>query len=521
MQNLKLTEEFFGDLPRGRYEGYIGQAPNAHFESVENILATKALRFEVEKNLEAKMLLGVLGGHVQSERLPDGRVVRWVEGGHAIGVADDRHRILFAGSRSSKGRSCILPSLFLLPWTTSILAIDPKGENARIAANYRYSVLQQPTAVLDPFGCSGEVTRQFRAVYNPIQFLDPTCDRTFVPQCKLISDALVVAGHHSDRHWDTTAESMLACLIAFVAASPLYRGRRNLISVWELASELGIPDPENPSLYVVEKLLKESDAASGMIRAAARQFYDRTGGEFSSVLSTLRKHIDFLSVPAMRNVLVGDSIDLRNLKRSSLCCFVSLPTLLQRPMAGWLRMIVQMTLAACEEETEILGGPTEIILDEFNVLQRMTCIEVAIAQIAGFHARLNIILQDLNQLKHHHPENFETFIGNSGVIQVFGCNDNATLGYFSKMMGQSMTLTRSTNAPTFEQASQQGATGESWSLANHPLMTPQEICEFFSRDDCKLRQLILRPGYAPMILQRIYYDKHEFFKGRYIPEERS
>jgi type IV secretion system protein VirD4 len=34
----------------------------------------------------------------------------------------------------------------------------------------------------------------------------------------------------------------------------------------------------------------------------------------------------------------------------------------------------------------------------------------------------------------------------------------------------------------------------------------------FGRPDTLLRQLIIRPGYAPMILQRAYYDKHEAFR---------
>jgi type IV secretory pathway TraG/TraD family ATPase VirD4 len=56
-----------------------------------------------------------------------------------------------------------------------------------------------------------------------------------------------------------------------------------------------------------------------MIRNAAKAFYDRTGGEFSSVLSNLRKNLDFLGIECMRDCLTGDGTDLRDLKRKSLC----------------------------------------------------------------------------------------------------------------------------------------------------------------------------------------------------------
>jgi type IV secretion system protein VirD4 len=42
-------------------------------------------------------------------------------------------------------------------------------------------------------------------------------------------------------------------------------------------------------------------------------------------------------------------------------------------------------------------------------------------------------------------------------------------------------------------------------------MTAEEISRFFGRDDKLLRQLVIRPTWSPMVLQRAYYDKHELF----------
>ena len=156
-----------------------------------------------------------------------------------------------------------------------------------------------------------------------------------------------------------------------------------------------------------------------------------------------------------------------------------------------------------------------MMLDEFHSLGKMSVLESAIAQLAGLGLKLWIVLQDLSQLKKSYEKNFETFIANLGLLQVFGCADNTTLEYLSKRLGNSVTLTRSTNSPTFDQATKQAASGESWSLASHPLMDMEEISRYFARDDKQLRQLILRPGYHPMILQRAFYDKHEIFNGRF------
>ena len=47
-----------------------------------------------------------------------------------IGWKDDRHALTVAGTRAGKGASLIVPNLLLYPG--SVLAIDPKGELARI-----------------------------------------------------------------------------------------------------------------------------------------------------------------------------------------------------------------------------------------------------------------------------------------------------------------------------------------------------------------------------------------------------
>ncbi|UUO04996.1 type IV secretory system conjugative DNA transfer family protein [Blastopirellula sp. J2-11] len=395
------------------------------------------------------------------------------------------------------------------------MVIDPKGEIAKITARWRADGLGQEVAMLDPFDCSGETTRRFRRAFNPLTILLHSDRRTLVPNTKLIADALIVPGETKDPHWDNTAKQILAALCLFVAKHESFAGTRDLVTVWKLASELATPDPQDPRRYWLEREMTESDAGEGMVRVAAMNFYSRTGGEFSSVLSNLNKHLEFISIPCIQEVLRGDSIDLRDLKRSSLALYVSLPAMRMADLSGWLRLIVQLAIAAHEEEHNQQGHATIFLLEEFFSLGALRCLEVAIGQVAGFGLRMYVVLQDLNQLRANFPKNFETFIANAGMLQVFGGADQTTLDYCSKLLGQSLAITRSTNMPTFEQAAKHAATGESWSVATHPLMTSEEIGRYFARDDKKLRQLVIRPGYRPMILQRAYYDKHELFRGKF------
>ncbi|MCA9073146.1 MAG: type IV secretory system conjugative DNA transfer family protein, partial [Planctomycetaceae bacterium] len=438
------------DLPRGQSADQVGTPPQSYFESPQNLAATESLRYEAPGNPQSKLFLGVVGGLVQTgERLKDGRLTRHVQGGTPIGVGDDRHHLLIAGSRAGKGRSMLVPNLIGLPATTSILCIDPKGDLARLTAAWRSEGLGQTVGVLDPFEVSGSGTERFRVAFNPLVILDPTDPKTFVPNAKLIADSLIVSGDFKDRHWDACSTQILAGLCCHVATFERYAGVRDLITVWHLAAELATPDPDEPGRYWLEKEMLSNEASGGIIRNAARQFYDRTGGEFSSVLSNLRKHLDFLSIECMSDCLTGDSIDLRDLKRGSLALYVTLPAMRMSDLSGWLRLVVQLALAAHEAEPEQTGAQTVMLLDEFNVLGRLTCLEVAAAQIAGLGLKIVAVLQDLGQLQSKYAKSWETFLANAGAIQVFGLADQTSLEYVSKRLGEAPTLSRSTNLPGF------------------------------------------------------------------------
>ncbi len=515
-QNADGLFDILNDLPRGQHAEFVGRPPNAHFESPENLLATESLRFDSMQNHASKIFLGTLGGNlVTGPRLADGRISRWVEGGVPLGVGDDRHQITFAGTRAGKGRSALVTNMVTLPAQTSVFCIDPKGDLCKLTARYRAEVLGQRTVVLDPFECTGDLAKKYGASFCVIKKLVTSDRKTFVPNAKLIGDSLIVNDNPYDQHWTDTAKQIVAGLAAHVATHVNYEGKRDLVTLWQLANELTTPDPDDSSRYWLETEMLASDAADGMVRASARQFYDRTGGEFSSVLSNTRKHLDWISIGCVHDVLRGDSIDFRDLKRDSVCVYLTLPAMRKDALRGWLRLVVQFALAAFEEESVSNGPQTVMLLDEFHVLGKLSVLESAIAQLAGLGLKLWIVLQDLSQLKKSYEKNFETFIANAGLLQVFGCADNTTLEYISKRLGQSVTLTRSTNSPTFEQATKQAASGESWSLASHPLLDVEELSRYFARDDKKLRQLILRPGYRPAILQRAFYDKHELFAGRF------
>ena len=491
---------YFDGFLRGVPGGPVGQTSAASFESVQNVVNTPSLQFH-EPNHEGKVFLGVIEGEVNAHRLSDGRKERYVRGGVPIGVADDRHLITVAGSRAGKGRGVIIPNLLSYPG--SMIVIDPKGDLAAETARFRREKLGQSVYVIDPFGVS-QLDKSYQGTYNALSTLHRFSE-TLIEDAGLIADALIVPSENSDPHWDESAKTFIEGLILHVATASEYDGRRDLGTVRELLMRAD---------ETLRLEMMNNPAASKAVIDAAVDFFERADKERLSVLASARRQLNFLRYEQIKRVLVDGEFRLGDMKHKPVTIYLSLPAMRMGTCSRLLRLFVNMTLAAMEAEQVKPRYPVLMCLDEFAVLGPMKTIENAAGQIAGLGVKLWPILQDLGQLKALYKDRWETFMGNAGVLQFFGNSDLETLTWISKRLGDTTVVTQSHSHVGRDASERQGATGDSWGQSTQALVTIEEASRFFGRDDHLLRQLIIRPSFRPMILQRAFHDKHELFEGK-------
>lgn len=112
------------------------------------------------------------------------------------------HLLTMALTRSGKGVSTLLSNLLTLD--RSIVCIDRKREDARIASNARSRF--GPVYVLDPFGMSGSVSWAF----NTLASLHPSS----------LANALVfdAPGEAGEAHWNEEVKALIGGLLLFIAA---------------------------------------------------------------------------------------------------------------------------------------------------------------------------------------------------------------------------------------------------------------------------------------------------------------
>lgn len=279
-------------------------------------------------------------------------------------------------------------------------------------------------------------------------------------------------------------------------------------------AETAFDDPEEAASATAMEVLNAMmmGSADPAVRRAAMDFFEKPERERGSVLSTARRHLRALSFPEIETSLMVPGFDLADLKLTPMTVYLCLPGRHIGTCGRWLRLFVNLALQAMERTPgrPAAGAPVLFVLDEFATLGHMRQIEDAAGQIAGYGVKLWPILQDLGQLKALYKERWETFMGNAGILQFFGNNDLTTLEWVSKRLGTTTIIQHSSSHVT-PGAGDQGATGDSYAPRTVPILEPDEIALVFGRADTQLRQLVIRAGYAPMILQRAFYDRHEAF----------
>jgi len=428
------------------------------------------------------------------------------------------HLITLAPTRAGKGVGTVIPNL--LAAERSVLVIDPKGENARIAgeARRRFGTVH----VLDPFEVSGMPS----VAYNPLDRLTPdSLDLGEDAAC--LTEALVMdpPGQVSEAHWNEEAKAILGGLIMFCVCHE-DRDRRTLATVREY---LTLP-PEK--LRALLELMQDSDAAGGLIARAANRFLGKADREAASVLSNAQRHTHFLDSPRIAKVTSRSDFHFSDLRHRITSVFLVLPPNRMDAYSRWLRLLVSQALQDIARDAESatqpsgaspalsgaptapvsatgrLKAPTLFLLDEFAALGRLEAVERAMGLMAGYGLQLWPILQDMSQLRDLYGERAGTFIANAGVQQVFGVNDFETAKWLSQMIGQETT--------GFQTDSYKPGDNPSFSnnLTGRDLLTPDEIMQMPPG-----LQLLRVQGQPSALAQKLRYYADPDFKGLFVPQD--
>ncbi len=408
------------------------------------------------------------------------------------------HLLTLAPTRAGKGVGTVIPNLLLAE--RSVLVIDPKGENARIAGEARKRL--GAVHILDPFGVTGMPA----SAYNPLGRLDAE-SLDLGEDAASLAEALVMdpPGQQSEAHWNEEAKALLAGLIMFVVAHE-DQDRKTLATVREY---LTLPPEKFRALL---ELMQDSDAAGGLIARAANRFLGKSDREAASVMSSAQRHTHFLDSPRIVAATARSDFQFASLRHELTSIFLVLPPNRLDAYSRWLRLLVAQALQdiardaeAAQADSERLKQPALFLLDEFAALGRLEAVERAMGLMAGYGLQLWPILQDMSQLKDLYGARANTFVANAGVLQTFGVNDFETAKWLSQMIG------RETTSYQTESHKPGDAPSTSYNVTARDLMTPDEIMQIPPHV-----QLLRVQGKPVIIARKLRYFADREFDGLYL-----
>jgi len=401
------------------------------------------------------------------------------------------HLLTMAPTRTGKGVGTIIPNL--LTADRSVICIDPKGENARIAGRARQKF--GPVHVLDPFGVTGRPS----AAFNPLDTLNPL-GLDVAEDASTLADALVFdePGMAGEAHWNEEAKALVGGLILHIAATER-RERRNLATLREYLTLA----PEAFAALLTD--MQASTAAAGLIARAANRHLGKSDREAAGVLSAAQRHTHFLDSPRMSAVLGRSDFRFADLKRRNVSVFLVLPPDRLSTYSRWLRLLVTQSLLDMARDSAKPETPVLYLLDEFAALGHLAAVERAMGLMAGYGVQLWPILQDVHQLRATYGQRAGTFLSNTGVLQVFGVNDHESARLVSDMLGQS-TVVFNTMGRALDSDKSGISYGEQHTA--RPLMTPDEV-----RNLPQNVELLFLAGQRPIVAGKLAYYADSEFRG--------
>jgi type IV secretion system protein VirD4 len=322
-----------------------------------------------------------------------------------------------------KGTGVLIPNLCLCPGP--VIASDIKGELFQVTGRRRQQ-MGQHVVVYDPF-------HLVAAQSDSLNFLDLLT----LPRSDFESDAETLASllatgneYRTDPYWNTMANGLIAGLIAHIATYPPQERHLGQLRAWlhhhdlDLAIATMLDKDQVRSRMArdlfIAYLSAPPEQTRPCIRAMACSYVNALGSE--QVLRTLRS-----SSFRLQDVYDGKPLTI----------YIVIPPDKLESHKALLRLWVGTLLTAVVRRTTMPRERTLFLIDEAAQLGTLPILRQAITLLRGSGLQTWTFWQDLSQLRQCYPNDWQTIVNNSGVLQVFGISNHNMAKEWGDLLGVS------------------------------------------------------------------------------------
>ena len=404
--------------------------------------------------------------------------------------------VLVMGSAGTgKSRFFVKPNI--LQFNASLVITDPSGE-----------LLQQSGQALRDAGYIIKVfsltDMEHSNTYNPLSYVETNQDVDNLIDCFIKNTSK--SDNAGDNQFFVDAERLLysACIFYlkdFVKDS----SRMNFAEILRLINMSQVDEnnsqAKSPLDEIFEKLPEESIAAQQY-----KAFKQAAGKTLKSILISCVVRLRPFFQPAVKNLTSSNDIGFEDIGFRKTAIFIVtsqvdrafdfLGALLYTQIFSVLYSIGEKRMADIGKAS--LPIPVRFLMDEFANIGEIPEFPSRLATMRKYNLSACVIVQSLTQLQAKYKDNWEELVGNCSTKLLLGSNEQTTLEYMSKTLGQMTQKTRS------ESLGKQGSMNVQWGSTE--VLKPDQIAMLDSK-----KCIISMQNHPPIVDDKFKLEDHRYY----------
>ena len=410
------------------------------------------------------------------------------------------NQIILGGSGTGKSRFFVKPNLLMC--NTSYIVTDPSGELVqacgKMLINHGYKIKvfnlndMKHSSNYNPF----HYLRDYNGEINPNNVIKMI--NVFMMNTK------AEGASGGDSFWDDATRLLLSAL-SFLLIETGTEEEQNFAGVLDLIHKAKViegKEEEKSELDLIFDQRKEADP-----KALSVQYYEEfkqaAGKTMQSILISTTTKLQYFKLPDVRNLTCTDNIHLEEVDDEYTALFIVIPSSDTTYNFLAAMMYTQLFDTLYDRAINLYKGrlPVHVrfVLDEFANLGKIPEIDKILATCRKFEISIQIILQNLSQLKKMYKEGWEKFGGNCDTMIYLGGKDQFTNEYVSKELGKETIDQQSIN----QTKGKQGSSSYNNAILGRELATIDELSAM-DNNDC----IVMVRGLPPFFTHKFDIANH-------------
>lgn len=388
-----------------------------------------------------------------------------------IGLDGRKHRrnlniLVVGGSGAGKTRFFVKPNI--MQCNCSYIIADPKGE-----------LLRATGGMLEEQGYEVKVLNLVDMArsdcYNPLAYVRTDTDALRLVT-NLVKNTTPKTAGNTDPFWDKSETALLQAFILYlVHEAPIEEQNFEMVMYMiENAAASENDEGYKSPMDVMFETLEEKDPNHIALKQY-RVFKQAAGKTAKSILVSVAVRLASFNLSELASFTQKDEMELHLLGKRKQAIFAVIPDNDSsfNYLVGMLytQAFQELYYDADHRPGGRLKLPVRVLMDEWANVALPDDFEKILATCRSRDISINIIVQNISQIKAMYKDSWESIIGNCDHFLYLGGNEQSTHKYISELLGKA-TIDTKTRGVT---KGRSGSSSANYQNTGRELLTPDEV----------------------------------------------